>query len=169
MTPPSISPDRIYRTPSHRFNGIPDFPYEPKYAHWGNLRYAYIDHVGPVMDVKVGQIVTYTPSQPIRSETILCLHGEPTWSYLYRKMIPGFTTSLAPRRNVPDSQRYVQRRLIVPDFIGFGRSDKPIDDEVYTFDFHREWLVHFVTTHLLHDSRTSQGGRVNLVVQGESL
>lgn len=81
-------------------------------------------------------------------------------------MVPGFLASLSPRRHVPDSQRFIQRRVIVPDLIGFGRSDKPIDEEIYTFDFHREWLVHFVTTHLVQDTRTAQGGRVTLVVQG---
>ena len=167
MTPPSIEPTRVYRTPAHRFHGIPDFAYEPHYGHWGNLRYAYIDVTGPVIDLKVGQGVDYSPVHPVRTETVLCLHGEPTWSFLYRKMIPGLLSSLAPRRGIPDSQRYVQRRVIVPDLLGFGRSDKPIDDEVYTFDFHRECLVHFVTTHILHDSRTGQGGRVTLVVQGE--
>jgi hypothetical protein len=48
----------------------------------------------------------------------------------------------------------------------FGRSDKPIDDDVYTFGFHRDWLVHFVTTHIVNDARTAQGGRVTLAVQG---
>lgn len=167
MTPPSISPSRIYRTPPDRFHDIPDFPYEPLYAHWGNLRYAYVDILGPIIDVKVGQVVSYTPTHAVKTETVLCLHGEPTWSFLYRKMIPGFLTSLSPRRHVPDSQRFVQRRVLIPDLIGFGRSDKPIDEDIYTFDFHREWLVHFVTTHIVQDARTMQGGRVTLVVQGE--
>lgn len=78
MTPPSIEPSRIYRTPSDRFSDISDFPYVPLYGHWANLRYAYVDILGPVIDVKVGQVVTYTPIHPVKTETVLCLHGEPT-------------------------------------------------------------------------------------------
>jgi haloalkane dehalogenase len=169
MTPPSIEPGRIYRTPDHRFKDLPDFDYEPLYAHWGNLRYAYIEVLGPVIDSKTGQVVNGTVKQSVQTETVLCLHGEPTWSYLYRKMIPGFLTQTSPRSNVADSNLYIQRRVIVPDLIGFGRSDKPIDDEVYTFDFHRDWLAQFVTKHIVQDSRTAQGGRVTLVVQGGCL
>ena len=62
--------------------------------------------------------------------TFLCLHGEPTWSYLYRKMIPVMLESGA--------------RVIAPDFFGFGRSDKPVQDSTYTFHFHREFLLRFV-------------------------
>ena len=60
----------------------------------------------------------------------VCLHGEPTWSYLYRKMIPPFIASGA--------------RVVAPDFPGFGRSDKPADDAAYTFDFHRAFRNNFV-------------------------
>jgi len=167
MTPPSIEPSRIYRTPEHRFKDVPGFDYEPQYAHWGNLRYAFIDVLGPVIDTTNGHVVKTKTEHPIQTETVLCLHGEPTWSYLYRKMIPGFLTALSPRKDIADTHRYIQRRVIVPDLLGFGRSDKPIDDEVYTFDFHRDWLIHFVTSHIAQDHRTSQGGRVTLVVQGE--
>ena len=62
--------------------------------------------------------------------TWLCLHGEPTWSYLYRKMIPVFVEA--------------GQRVVAPDFIGFGRSDKPVDDSVYTFGFHRDVLLAFI-------------------------
>lgn len=60
-------------------------------------------------------------------ETFLCLHGQPTWSFLYRKMIPVFPG-----------------RVVVPDMFGFGRSDKPVDEEVYTFNFHRDSLLHLI-------------------------
>ena len=63
-------------------------------------------------------------------KTYLCLHGEPTWSYLYRRMIPAFVASGA--------------RVVAPDFVGFGRSDKPEDDAAYTFDFHRRFLLDFI-------------------------
>lgn len=61
----------------------------------------------------------------------LCLHGQPSWSYLYRKMVPIFARA---------------GRVIAPDLIGFGRSDKPVDDAVYTFDFHRRSLLHLNDT-----------------------
>ncbi len=73
----------------------------------------------------------------------LCLHGQPTWSYLYRKMIPGLVSS--------------GYRVIAPDMFGFGRSDKPVDDAVYTFDFHRDSLAALVRALDLH--------RVTLVCQ----
>ncbi|HEY2048993.1 MAG TPA: haloalkane dehalogenase [Caulobacteraceae bacterium] len=62
--------------------------------------------------------------------TFLCLHGEPTWSYLYRKMIPVFLASGA--------------RVVAPDFFGFGRSDKPVRDEDYSFHFHRDFLLRLI-------------------------
>ncbi len=64
------------------------------------------------------------------THTFLCLHGEPTWSYLYRKMIPVFTAA--------------GHRVVAPDLVGFGKSDKPIDDATYTFTFHRELLLGFI-------------------------
>lgn len=99
----------VYRTPEERFADLPGFPYEPRYVQLGEVRMHYVDE---------GQ-----------GETILCLHGEPTWSYLYRKMIP----PLAARH-----------RVVAPDFIGFGRSDKYTDREAYTFDMHRDALVGFL-------------------------
>lgn len=105
------------RTPDEVFADIPDFPYEPNYLEdlkgYEGLRAHYIDE-GP-KDAR---------------HTFLCLHGEPTWSFLYRKMIPVFLESGA--------------RVIAPDFFGFGRSDKPVDDAVYTFDFHRNFLIKFI-------------------------
>src|SRR5262249_48791092 len=62
--------------------------------------------------------------------TLLCLHGEPTWSYLYRKMIPPFLAA--------------GWRVVAPDFIGFGRSDKVEDEAFYTFAMHREFLLHVI-------------------------
>jgi haloalkane dehalogenase len=73
----------------------------------------------------------------------LCLHGEPTWSYLYRRMIPLFVASGA--------------RVVAPDFVGFGRSDKPEDEALYTFDLHRGFLLDFVEKLDLRD--------ITLVVQ----
>lgn len=72
-------------------------------------------------------------------ETFLCLHGQPTWSYLYRKMIP----ELLHYSNT--SGKKTQRRVVCPDLIGFGRSDKPTDESTYTFNFHRDTLLHLIS------------------------
>ena len=105
------------RTPEERFAMLPGLPYSPSYIEdlpgYEGLRFAYLDE-GP-KDAEV---------------TFLCLHGEPTWSYLYRKMLPVFTSA--------------GHRVIAPDLFGFGRSDKPVDDATYTFDFHRNSLLRFV-------------------------
>ena len=105
------------RTPDDRFDGLPDFAYPPHYidtlSGYEGLRVHYLDE-GP-RDA---------------ARTFLCLHGQPTWSFLYRKMIPVFVANGA--------------RVICPDWLGFGRSDKPTDDNVYTFHFHRNMMKAFV-------------------------
>jgi haloalkane dehalogenase len=120
------------RTPDDRFSSLPGFDFEPHYVAdlpgYGPLRVHYLDLQSP--DRRSGR-------------TVLCLHGQPTWSYLYRKMIPVFLAA--------------GHRVVAPDFLGFGRSDKPVDDAVYTFDFHRGMLVRFVEALDL--------ARVTLVVQ----
>jgi haloalkane dehalogenase/tRNA(adenine34) deaminase len=75
--------------------------------------------------------VHYLDEGPARSDvTWLCLHGQPTWAYLYRKMIPVFLAA--------------GHRVVAPDLVGFGRSDKPADEAVYTFDFHRATLLSLI-------------------------
>lgn len=105
------------RTPDERFEGLPGYAFSPNYvddlAGYEGLRVHYLDE-GPSDAEKV----------------FLCLHGQPTWSYLYRKMIPVFVESGA--------------RVICPDWLGFGRSDKPIDDSLYTFHFHRNLMIAFI-------------------------
>jgi len=96
------------RTPDERFAHLPGFPWAPSYLDWQGLRIHYIE---------AGQ----------GRKTLVCLHGEPTWSYLYRKMIPPFVAA--------------GWRVIAPDFLGFGRSDKPRDEAFYTFDRHRDFLL----------------------------
>ncbi|MEM6985843.1 MAG: haloalkane dehalogenase [Pseudomonadota bacterium] len=104
------------RTPDERFSLLPGFPYTPHYIDdlpgYSPLRMAYVDEGGPA------------------DEVFLCLHGEPTWGYLYRKMLPVFVEAGC--------------RVVAPDMFGFGRSDKPVDDAVYTFDFHRNSLMRFI-------------------------
>ena len=108
---------KALRTDDQRFADLPDWPYQPRYIDdltgYEGLRLHYVDE-GP----------------PDSEEVYLCLHGEPTWAYLYRRMIPVFLESGA--------------RVVAPDFFGFGRSDKPVDDDVYTWDFHRGSLTGFI-------------------------
>jgi pimeloyl-ACP methyl ester carboxylesterase len=108
--------DDVYRTPDERFADLPDFDFEPNYVSdvpgYDGLRMHYLDE-GPKDAAHV----------------FLCLHGEPTWPYLYRKMLRVFTGA--------------GHRAVAPDFIGFGRSDKPAD-EVYSFNFHRNSLLRLV-------------------------
>jgi len=91
----------ILRTPDERFENIIDYPYEPNYAEVNGLRMHYVD------------------AGPPNAQPVLLLHGEPTWSFLYRKMIPIITGA--------------GYRVIAPDLIGFGRSDKPARTEDYSF------------------------------------
>ncbi|MBK8258243.1 MAG: haloalkane dehalogenase [Polyangiaceae bacterium] len=131
------------RTPEERFGSLPDFPYEPKYVQIpsgeeGALRMAYIDE-GP----RNGQVV-------------LLLHGEPSWSYLYRKMIPILTGA--------------GLRAVAPDLIGFGRSDKPVDRANYTYQRHVDWVKAFLSAaDLEHVTLFCQdwGGLIGLRIVGE--
>lgn len=105
------------RTPEERFAFLPTFPYAPK-------------SVDDLEDYE-GLRMTYVDEGPADAETVfLCLHGEPTWGYLYRKMLPVFTAA--------------GHRVVAPDLFGFGRSDKPIEDAAYSFDFHRDSLIRLI-------------------------
>jgi pimeloyl-ACP methyl ester carboxylesterase len=120
---------KALRTPDARFDGLPGHPFAPNYrddlAGYPGLRMHYLDEGAS------------------NARVALCLHGQPTWSYLYRKMIPGLIAS--------------GYRVVAPDMFGFGRSDKPVEDAVYTFDFHRESLIAFI--------RALDLGRMTLVCQ----
>ena len=106
---------QILRTPAERFADIPDYPFA---EHWFEV------DLGEGLTARQ-HYVDEGPKDAVR--TYLCLHGEPSWAYLYRKMIPVFLDSGA--------------RVIAPDWLGFGRSDKPVDDAVYTFSFHRDMMI----------------------------
>jgi haloalkane dehalogenase len=99
----------VLRTPDERFNNLPDFPFTPHYLQIGGLRVHYIEEGS--------------------GETILCLHGEPTWSFLYRKMVPILAAKY---------------RVVAMDFVGFGRSDKFADKKDYSFQMHTETLAGFI-------------------------
>jgi haloalkane dehalogenase len=92
----------VFRTPEERFANLPGYDFEPHYTELDGLRLHYVDE---------GE-----------GEPVVCFHGEPTWSYLYRKMLPPLVAS--------------GRRVICPDYAGFGRSDKPTDQDWYTYDRH---------------------------------
>lgn len=99
----------IVRTPDERFYNLPEFPYGPRYVEVNGMRIHYVDEG--------------------KGETVLCLHGEPTWSYLYRKMIPLLSA---------------RHRVIAMDFVGFGRSDKFTQREEYSFQMHTDTLQGFI-------------------------
>jgi pimeloyl-ACP methyl ester carboxylesterase len=107
----------IVRTPDERFANLPGWTFAPR----------YIDD----LKGREGLRLHYVDEGPRHAEvTFLCLHGEPSWSYLYRKMLPVFTAA--------------GHRVVAPDWFGFGRSDKPVKDEIYTFDFHRDTMTAFL-------------------------
>ena len=103
---------KILRTPDSRFENLPDYEFDPNYIDVDGLRMHYVDE-GP----KNGAI-------------ILLLHGEPSWSYLYRHMIPPLRDS--------------GFRVVAPDLIGFGKSDKPAQKGDYTYAGHVAWMQQFV-------------------------
>ena len=102
----------ILRTPDERFSNLPGYSFEPHYVQADDIRINYVDE------------------GPRSSATVLMLHGEPSWCYLYRKMIPIFTSSGI--------------RAVAPDLVGFGRSDKPARREDYTYQRHVDWITQLV-------------------------
>ena len=99
---------RVLTTPGARFDRLPGFDYEPRYADVGGLRMAYVE------------------AGPADGEPVLLLHGEPSWSFLYRTVIPVIADA--------------GLRAIAPDMIGFGRSDKPDTATDHSYARHVEWL-----------------------------
>jgi haloalkane dehalogenase len=98
------------RTPDHRFADLPGWAFAPRYTETGGLRIHYVDE------------------GPRDAAPVLLLHGEPSWSYLYRKMIPIVVAA--------------GHRAVAPDLVGFGRSDKPVRREDYTYQRHVDWMRH---------------------------
>jgi haloalkane dehalogenase len=103
----------VAQTPEERFVGLSEFPFAPRFVSVGN-----------------GLSMHYIDEGPSTGEAVLLLHGQPTWSYLYRRVIPVLTDH--------------GFRAIAPDLIGFGRSDKPTQRTAYTVRAHTEWLLGFV-------------------------
>jgi haloalkane dehalogenase len=124
------------RTPEARFEGLSDFPYEPRYVEWESLRIAYVDAgEGP---------------------PLVMLHGEPTWSYLFRKMIPPLVAG--------------GFRCVAVDYPGFGRSDKPLDIEWYEYERHAAACLRVMQATGLRDATLvghDWGGPVGLLLAVE--
>jgi haloalkane dehalogenase len=106
-----------FRTPDDRFDGLPGYEYDPHYAEVDDLRIHYLDEG--------------------RGSPVVCFHGEPTWSYLYRKMIGPLVAG--------------GHRVICPDYAGFGRSDKPTDRGWYSYDRHVGVVTELLATLDLRD------------------
>ena len=107
----------VLRTPDQRFEGLPAFDFEPRYLEvpsgdGDELRVAYLDEGPP------------------EAMPVLLLHGEPSWSFLYRKMIPVLVDA--------------GLRAVAPDLVGFGRSDKPVHRDDYTYQRHVDWMTSVV-------------------------
>jgi haloalkane dehalogenase len=102
----------IMRTPDERFLNLPGYPFQPHYVEVDGLRMHYIDE------------------GPGNGAPVLMLHGEPSWSYLYRKMIPVLVSA--------------GLRAVAPDLVGFGRSDKPAKRDDYTYERHVNWTARFI-------------------------
>ena len=100
------------RTPDHYFENLPDFPYQPNFIEIDGLQMHYLDEGRPT------------------SDAVLLLHGQPDWSYLYRKMIPHIVAA--------------GYRVIAPDMIGMGRSDKPTDIHTHTIYRHAAWWAELI-------------------------
>ena len=116
----------IIRTPDERFQNLPGFPFQPHYVEVDGLRIHYLDE---------GQ-----------GGVILCLHGEPSWSYLYRKMIPILSHN---------------HRVLAMDFAGFGRSDKYTEREEYSFMMHHDTVIGFINASGLEQITLVEIGRAS--------
>lgn len=110
-------PKRVIRTPDDRFKYLHDYPFKPNFV--------------TIRDGDLDLQMHFLDEGPRDGEIILCLHGQPTWSYLYRKMIP-----------ILCSAGY---RVIAPDLIGFGKSDKLTCRSDYSYAGHVSWMEQFMT------------------------
>lgn len=110
----------VLRTPDERFAGLPDFDYEPRYAMVDGLRMHYVE------------------AGPADGPPVLLLHGEPSWAYLYRTMIPRFAEAGC--------------RVLAPDLIGFGRSDKPAAIADYSYQRQVDWMHAWLAAMDLRDT-----------------
>ena len=111
----------VLRTPDERFDGLTGYPFAPRYAE--------------VADQSGGSLrVHFLDEGDASGEVVLLLHGEPSWSYLYRTVVPPLVAA--------------GHRVIVPDLVGFGRSDKPVERSDYSYARHVEWMRELLLDHL---------------------
>ncbi len=103
---------KILRTPDERFQNLPDYEFEPHYVDIDEMRMHYVDE------------------GPADAPPVFLMHGEPSWSYLYRHMIPPIASA--------------GLRAIAPDLIGFGKSDKPAAQSDYSYEMHVAWMLQFL-------------------------
>jgi haloalkane dehalogenase len=110
---------QVLRTPDERFAGIPDYPFAPHYAE--------------VTDAATGQAlrIHYLDEGPADAGPVLLMHGEPSWSFLYRHFVGPLTAA--------------GHRVVAPDLVGFGKSDKPGNRTDYTYERHVEWMSDWLT------------------------
>src|SRR5215469_11498493 len=109
---------KILRTPDHRFANLPDFPFKPNYRE--------------IKDADGTAIrIHYLDEGPKTADPVLLMHGEPSWSYLYRKIVPLLVAK--------------GHRVVAPDLVGFGRSDKPAAKSDYTYERHVRWMSDWLT------------------------
>ncbi len=135
---------QILRTPDERFANLPGYAFAPHYVEIPSGDGALLR-------------VHYVDEGPAGADPVLCLHGEPSWSYLYRKMIPILVAA--------------GHRVVAPDLIGFGRSDKPAERSDYTYQRHIDWLR--ATIEMLELRRITLvcqdwGGLLGLRIVGEN-
>ena len=134
------------RTPDERFAGLDGYPFAPNYV--------------DIDDTEGGTLrVHYLDEGPVGGPVVLAMHGEPSWSYLYRKMLPPMVAA--------------GLRVIAPDLIGFGKSDKPTEKSDYTYARHVAWMQAAILDHLddLHDATLfgqDWGGLVGLRLVAEN-
>ena len=112
---------QVLRTPDERFAALPDYPFQPNYdlVAGGTIRVHYLDE------------------GPLGGPVVLMMHGQPSWSYLYRRMIPPVVAA--------------GYRVLAPDLVGFGRSDKPADQAAYTYEAHVAWMLEWLDRRELKD------------------
>lgn len=137
LDPPAVI--EFLRTPDERFVGLPGYPFQPRYATIEGLRVHYVDE------------------GPRDAPVVVLLHGEPSWSFLYRQVIPVLADA--------------GFRVVAPDLVGFGKSDKPVRREDYSYAAHVEWLRSLLFDHLELEAINlfvqDWGGLIGLRLVGE--
>ena len=109
---------KVLRTPDERFSNLPDFPFQP---HYREVK----DADGTVLRIH------YLDEGPAEADPVLLMHGEPSWCFLYRKVVAGLVAK--------------GHRAVAPDLVGFGRSDKPAERSDYTYERHVRWMSHWLS------------------------